>query len=332
MQVTGDHFWMHNWAQNTAQQKANAGANPLLKRALNAIGQQDNSKTPDAISTEMEAKIRQINEEAKIDPTEKTLSKAMEELAFVDQEMYGALFDARQELRDLTDKHEAFTNILNGTVDYDEAIKAWYIDFEDRDRFSFTDFDTYLVENGYQGDATQPVDILNAEWITAENSMGITVTMFAGQALVKGEDGTMDRVIFEDQVPLYEQWQKDKKAHEVATLQQYAAEKLPQIQKSIEEFPQRLGQIAATYALKKAAIIEKLPEGALTHKYTENMKSISDIAEKIKTIAPGDGKELLDLLNQMMKKQGENTVSLGGVANGGFVRPQNGRVEIDLHV
>lgn len=320
MQVTGkDFFWMQNLGQNLLKQKANSQVNPLLKQVQSVLAQQGDTKTSGSVSKEMEAKLLQIDKESKIDPADKALRQVMQELMFVEQEFYGALSDARGELRGLVERHEVYTSIVDGTADYEMALRDdWHIDPQDRGRFEFTDFQTYLKEKGYQGDGTKPVDYLNAEWKTAENSFGMNVSMLAGQTLVKGPAGTLDQVIFEDQMPLYEQWQEEKTAFEVAALKEYAAEKLPQVQQQIEDFPQRLNQIAMMYAAKRAEIIDKLPEGALKDDYLENMKSISDLAKEMKNIKPGDGKELLSLLQQMMDKQAENVVGLGGVANDGF--------------
>ncbi len=331
MQINGDLPWMQNWAQNAAQKKANMRINPLLEQVQTIMERQSDTKASDPISKEMKAKLVQLDKESKVDPADKAIRRAMKELAAVDQDMYGALFNARLELRDLTDKQEAFTGILNGTANYGKAVNDWYIDYEDRGRFSFTDFDTYLVEKGYQGDGTKPMDLYNLEWTTAENSLGMNVGMFKGQVLVKEPGAAMEKVIYEDQVPLYEQWKEEKKAFEVAALKEYAAEKLPQVQKSIENFPDKINQIFMAYSAKKAAIIAKLPKDALKDEYLTNMESISGLAKEMQDIKPGDGKALLNLLNQMMERQGENTVSLGGVANNGFERIKNGRLPWDYY-
>lgn len=332
MQVTGNHFWMQGWAQNPAQQKANARVNPLLEQVQSVLAQKGGAKAADAASKEMDAKLLRLEEESRIDPADKALSQAKEKLMLAEQEFYGAMHKARSELRDLVDKHEAYTNILNGTADYEQAVNDWYIDYEDRDRFSFTDFDSYLVEKGYQGDGTKEIDFLNTTWIAAKDSMGIDRHLLPGQVLVKGSAGTLDQAVFEDQLPLYEQWQADKKAHQMAELKAYAAEKLPQVQKCIDDFPMRLNSIAMQYAIQRAEIIEKLPEGVLTEEYLENLNSVSALADEIKSIDPGNGKAMLDLLNRMMEKQQKNVVGLGGVANDGFSgRLKNGRLPQDLY-
>lgn len=326
MNINGNLPWLQNWAQNTALQNKNTRVNPLLAKALNAVEQQNSTEETDAVSKEMKSKLHHLEKEPEVDPEDEVIGRVLRQVAYVDQQMFGAMFTARLELRDLVDKQEAFTNILDGTADYDTAVSDWYIDYEDRGRFSFTDFDIYLVEKGYQGNATQLIDFFNTEWITAENSMGMSVSMLPGQVLVKGSNGTMDKVIYEDQVELYEQWQEDKKAFEVAALKEYAAEKLPQVQKSIEDFPKRLNQIVMAFTLKKAALMEKLPKDALKEEYLENLRAMSDIAKDIKSVKSGDGKALLSLLNQMMDRQRENVLSLGGVANDGFEHIKNGRL------
>lgn len=319
MQVTGkEFFWMQNWAQKAAQKKANANVNPLLKQVQNIMAQHAQAKSADSVTKSMQAKAH------KLDRAEKANSVSiMDELTALEQQMFGALAGARSELRNLVSMHEGLTNIMNGTADHNTAMNSWFISDADRESFAFTDFDTYLEENGYQGDATRDIDILNTEWITAENSMGMTVYMLPGQVLVKGREGTLDKVMFEDQVPLYEQWQEEKKEFEQEALKEYAEKKLPQVQKKIDDFPKRIAGIENYYALKRAALIEKLPDGALKDEYLENMKDIGNLADSFKNIEPGDGKEMLSMLQQMMDKQATNTISIGGVANDGF----GGRLE-----
>ncbi len=341
LQVTGnDLLWMQHLAKNVIRPNTNARVNPLLQQVQNAIARQSDTKTTDAVSNEMQVKLQQLEKESKVDPAEESPLKGLkqvqglqQQLLSIDSELHGALWNARSELRDLVDRQEEFTNILNGTADFENPSRNWAIAYNDRERFQFTNFETYLVEKEYQGDATKPIDFLNTEWIRATDSMGNERGMLPGQVLVKGPNGTLDKVIYEDQVPLYEQWQEEKKAFEEAALKEYAAEKLPQVQSRIEDFPKRINQIVMAYAIKKAALIEQLPDSDLKDEMLKKMKGMSDLAEGIKDVEPGDGKELLKLLNKMIEKQREIVLSQGGIANKGegVQRIKNGRLPEDLY-
>ncbi len=336
LQATGkDLLWMQHLAKNVIRPNTNARVNPLLQQVQNAMARQSDTKTTDAVSNEMQAKLQQLKKESKVDPAEESPLKGLkqvqglqQQLLSIDSELHGALWNARSELRDLVDRQEEFTNILNGTADFENPSRNWAIAYNDRERFEypdFVDFNTYLKDIGYQGDGTKEIDFLNTEWITAQDSMGNERHMLPGQVLVKGPNSnSFDVVIFEDQVPFYEQYQADKKeydaekkAYQVAVLKEYAAEKLPQVQSRIEDFPKRINQIVMAYAIKKAALIEQLPGGDLKDEMLKKMKGMSDLAEGIKDVEPGDGKELLKLLNQMIEKQREIVLSQGGSANKG---------------
>lgn len=305
--ITGDFFWR----QNAAWQKPSARVNPLLEQAHKAIEMRNSAETADVISNEMRVKIQQNTEEAKIDPAERARRQAMEELMVVEQEFHQALGLAKAELTTLLRRQDAYTSIVDGTADYDTVLRGIYVSPEDRETFNFVDFQTYLKDNGYQGSGTTANYF--EDMVAIPDSNGLYRAVLPDMVEIQDEKG-FSKLLFADQVPLYEQWQADKQAHKVEKMKEYAAKQLPEVQSHIADFPSRINGIVGSYSLKRATIMLRLPNFD-KEEYTKNLSTITDLAEELRSLDPTDGKAILDLLNQIIERQRENVLSLGGTAN-----------------
>lgn len=297
MQVTGNYFWM----QNAAQQNKQTHVNPLLKQAQNAIAHQNEKRVSDADAKEMEAKVRQNTEEAKIDPKDRAYRQAMEELMFCEQELYRNLGWEKAELTNLLHKKDLFTGVLNGTIDYEKACHSIYINPVDCENFEFIDFHSYLEANGYQKKE------LN------HSTLNSLVEM-------QDENG-FSQLMFEDQVPLYEQWKEDKQAHQMEKLKEYARDQLPKIQERIEGAPKRINMIYMAYSFKRVEIMLKYSDfldDEDLESYMGSVSEVSDLADKMRSADPADGEKVLELLNQILGKQQQIVLNLGGTANDVF--------------
>ncbi len=327
MQVTGnDLLWMQHLAKNVVQRKSNVS--PLLEQAINAMGQYANAKETDAVSNEMKSKLLQLEKEAKVDPTDKLIRSVQEELLVAEQSFYGALGREASNLNSMINQKDMYTGIVDGTiapgtVEFERAYRSISFSPEDKARFDFPDFKTYLSDHGYQGDGTT-VNYLE-DMVAMQDSNGVFRAVIKGKEMVEVQNpnewgySVASTVIFADQVDLYQQWQTEKQAHKVETLKAYAQEQIPQLQSRIEDSPNRIQHIIGAYALEKAAIMSKLPEGYdLEEKYLKNADVINELAEEVQSTDSADGKKVLDLLKQIIEKQREKILGLGGKANGVF--------------
>lgn len=299
MKITGNPIWMQNGAQNAAQQNKNARINPLLAKAVKAMGPKAETKKPDAVSQEMRAKMLRLEKGAEVDPKDKALQQAMEELTRLDEQFYGEMGLQKAQLTGLFIQQEAYTGIVNGTADYDMALRSTYISPEDKERIGMVDFDTYLEANGYQ----------------REKKGDFTAADFSNMAVVQDSRG-VDIYMSADKVPLYEQWQADK----VEKLKQYAAEQLPQIQARIEAAPGRMAAIFASYTLKRAEILDRISKdfGMDMTEYISRGEKVDALMGKMSAADPAEGKKLLDLLNQILAEQQDKVLDMGGTANDVF--------------
>lgn len=311
-----------SWQMKSLWQKANAQKNPLLEQAINAIGQQGDTKETDAISKEMEAKIRQNTEEAKFDPNTKLIGKLTDKMLVLEQTLYGALGREADRLNGLVVQQDFYQSVLDGTVDTSTAMNFHgfynYGDTEQyNEQFQFMDFESYLDTNGYERKNFNPFD---ANFTSFESNIVHVEGERYGYALME-----------EDKVPYYEKWKEEKQAFQLEALKQYATEKLPQLQSQIEDAPNRIASIYAQYSIAKMELLSQLPEGfdAEDFKATKT----DDLFGEAGSAGRTDGKVMLDLLKQILSKQQALIKDLGGAANDvnyfTNLKPNFGKVPLD---
>lgn len=296
MQVTNNFFY----AQNLAGANKNAQVNPLLKKAVDAVENRSKAVAADGASEDMEARIRKMKEQARINPQEELERKLMEELMFAEQDFYGELGKAKLQLTSLLRQKETYAGIVNGTADYDKLLLDALAQ-EDENSFGkhgIVSFESYIKDNGYYESGKEGFDVSDAEnMVVLKDLNGLDMPMPASL------------------VPVYDQWYNEQ----VGKLKTHASGQIPLIQKRIEEFPRRISTIVMEYNIRRMEILAKLPQDSdKLKKYKEDVKTVEGLAELLRTEGPADGEKILELLNRMLDTQQGIVRDLGGVANDVF--------------